>query len=197
MALVDRAQRIITAPAAEWPVIATEPATVGALYSGYIVPLALIAPICSFVSSAIFLHRPGGIVAAAVIAVMSFVLELVNVFIVALIAEALAPSFNGVKDRIQALKWVSYSYTAKWVSGIALLIPIAGALIALIGGLYSLYTLYLGAVPMIKVPQEKAVGYVVVVILVAIVIAVIITFIVGIVFAMMAAGAIMSTGGIH
>ncbi len=46
MSLVDRARNIITNPAAEWPVIAGEPASVGSLYTGYVIPLALIAPIC-------------------------------------------------------------------------------------------------------------------------------------------------------
>ena len=66
-------------------------------------------------------------------------------------------------------------------------------MISLIGGLYSLYDLYLGAVQMMKVPQDKAIGYVVVVILVAIVISVLI----GVLGGIIGAGAIISSGAYH
>ncbi|MBD5654921.1 MAG: hypothetical protein IAI50_07035 [Candidatus Eremiobacteraeota bacterium] len=45
--MIDRVRGIITLPAAEWPLIALEPATPSSPYSSYIVPLALIAPICT------------------------------------------------------------------------------------------------------------------------------------------------------
>jgi hypothetical protein len=195
VALVDRAQRILTTPAAEWPVIAQEPATPASLYSGYIVPLAAIPPIGSFLSTVLFLHR--GIFAAAVISLVSFVAALVSVYLVALIAENVAPSFGAGKDRIAALKWVAYSYTASWVAGIALLIPVIGAFVALLGSLYSLYLLFLGAVPVMRVPQEKAIGYVAVVIVAAIVLGVFVGLIVGILFGILAAGTMLTTGGIH
>lgn len=197
MALVDRAQRIITAPAAEWPVISAEPVTIPALYTGYIIPLALIGPVCALISSVLFVHRPGILIAAIVIAALGFALELANIFIVALIAEALAPSFNGVKDRLAALKWIAYAATPKWVAGLANLIPVVGGLIAFAGALYSLYVLYLGGVPMMKVPQDKSVGYVVVVILIAIAVSIVIGFAIAAVFAAMMVGAAISSGAFH
>jgi len=197
VALVDRAQRIITSPAAEWPVIDAEPATIPGLYTGYIVPLALIGPICTLISSVLFVHRPGALIVGVVAAALGFVAELVDVFIVALIAEALAPSFNGVKDRIAALKWVAYAATPRWIAGVANLIPVFGALIVLVAALYSLYVLYLGTVPMMKVPQDKSIGYVVVVILISIVVFFIFAAIIGSVVAALAIGAAVSSGALH
>ncbi len=195
MALIDRAQRIITAPAAEWPLIATEPTPPGPLYSNYIVPLALITPVCTFLSIVLFSHR--AVFLGAVIAIASFVLELVNVAIIALIAEALVPSFNGVKDRSAAFKWIGYSYTPRWVAGFAMLVPIAGPVISLIGAVYALYVLYLGAVPMMRVAPDKAAGYTIVVIVAAIVLFILVALVIGILFTLLAAGAIMSAGGLH
>jgi hypothetical protein len=192
---VDRAQRIITSPQTEWPAIAVEPTTPAALYSGYIVPLALITPVCSLVSTILFLHRT--IFLGAVIAITSFVLELVAVYVVALIADALAPSFNGVKDQTQALKWIAYSYTPRWIAGVATLIPVLGALIALLGSLYSLYLLYLGAVPVIRVPAEKGIGYTIVVVIASIVLFVVIGVVLTLIFTLLAVGTAISTGGIH
>ena len=192
VALVDQAKSIILTPATEWPVIANSaPVPPATLYTSYIIPLALIAPVCSLISSILFLHFP--FVTAIVVAVLAFVLELVGVFVVALIGQTLAPSFNGTADQDKALKLIAYSYTPKWIAGVALLIPVLGSLISLIGGLYSLYVLYLGAVPMMKVPQDKAIGYVVVVILVAIVISVLI----GVLGGIIGAGAIISSGAYH
>jgi len=195
VALVDRVQRIIASPQTEWPVIALEPSTPASLYSSYIVPLAAIAPICSLVSTLAFLHR--SLIFAVVIALVSYIIELVGVFVIALIADALSPSFNGVKDQSQALKWIAYAYTPRWVAGIAALIPVVGALIILLGGLYSLYLLYLGVVPVMRVPQEKAAGYTIVVIVASIVLFVVIGFVVGLLVAFLTAGAILSSGGVH
>jgi hypothetical protein len=192
MALADRVRGIITQPAAEWPVIAVEPATPASLYSGYIVPLALITPVCTVLSYALFLHF--AVVLAVVIAIAMFALELVYVFVVALIADALAPSFDGVKDSTQSLKWIAYSLTPRWVAGVLTLVPGVGALLVLVGSLYSLYVLYLGAVPMMRVPQQKAVGYTIVLILCVVILGVVIGAILG---AIVTALAISAAVGLH
>lgn len=162
MALADRVKNIIVKPAAEWQVIAPEPATVGGLYTGYIIPLAAIGPVCTFIGQAVFLHH---VAFAAFGAVVSFVLQLVAVFVLALIADALVTSFGGVKNGTQSLKWVAYANTPGWVAGVFGLIPIVGGIFILLASLYGLYVLYLGAQPIMNVPSDKSVGYTVVVIL--------------------------------
>ncbi|MBD5635947.1 MAG: YIP1 family protein [Candidatus Eremiobacteraeota bacterium] len=185
MSLVNRVQNIIIRPKLEWPVIAMEPATPASLYTSYIIPLAAIGPIFSFLSYALFLHHP---IVGAAIAALSFVLELAYVFVAALIAQALASSFDGANDRIEALKWIAYSYTPRWVAGIALVIPIFGALLLLVASIYSLYVLYLGVGPTMRVPPEKSVGYVVVVILCLILVG----FVVGAIVAAVGAAVMLS-----
>jgi hypothetical protein len=174
MSLVDRAKGILINPKNEWAVIDTEPATTGSLYSGYIVPLAAIPPIASFIGWSLlgvsvlgFRYR---IAAGTAItgAVVQYVLSLVGTFVLALIIDALAPNFGGQKSQVQALKVAAYSSTASWVAGIFLLIPSLGILAAL-GGLYSLYLLYLGLPIVMKAPTEKALGYTAVVVIAAIV----------------------------
>ena len=64
----------------------------------------------------------------------------------------------------QAIKLSAYSATAGWVAGIFYLIPSLWILAA-IGGLYSLYLFYLGLPVLMKVPAEKAVPYIVVIII--------------------------------
>ncbi len=45
---------------------------------------------------------------------------------------------------MQALKLAAYAFTAAWVAGVAQVVPWIGALIALAGGIYSIYLFYLG-----------------------------------------------------
>ena len=175
MALVDRVKNILLSPKTEWEVIDAEPTTTADLYKGYIIPLAAIGPVAHAIGSSVFgisvpfLGTYRTPIASAVSqAVVSYVLILVAVFVLAIIIDALAPTFNGTPNRIQALKVAAYSYTASWVGGIFMLIPMLSMLSVLLG-LYSLYLLYLGLPVLMKSPPEKAISYTVVVILAAIV----------------------------
>ena len=51
--IFSRAKSILLTPRTEWPVIAAEPDTVGGLYSGYIVVMAAIPAVVSFLSSSL------------------------------------------------------------------------------------------------------------------------------------------------
>src|SRR3546814_2696088 len=75
---------------------------------------------------------------------LQYVLVLAIVYVVALIINALAPTFGGQKDMTQALKTVAYAWTASWVAGIAVIVPWLGWLIAVAGAVYAIYLLYLG-----------------------------------------------------
>ncbi|MGH7537844.1 MAG: Yip1 family protein [Gemmatimonadales bacterium] len=174
MGLIDRAKNILLQPKQEWPVIDAEQTSTGALYTGYVIPLAAIGPVASLIGWSAFGMRvpflgsdriPIGI--GLRMAVVQYVLALIGVFVLALIIDALAPTFGGQKSQTQALKVAVYSSTAAWVAGIFGLIP-ALAILSILG-LYSLYLLYLGLPILMRAPQDKAMGYTVVVIICAIV----------------------------
>src|SRR3546814_11337083 len=95
---------------------------------------------------------------------MSYVLTLAAIYIVALVIDALAPTFGGQKNPIQALKVAVYSGTAGWVAGIASLLPTLALLGGLVGGLYSRYLPSLGPPRLMTAPGDKAVDYTVVVV---------------------------------
>jgi hypothetical protein len=119
-------------------------------------------------------------------ALVAYVLSLVAVYVLALIIDGLAPTFNGQRSQIQALKVAAYSSTASWVAGIFALIP--GLRILTILGLYSLYLLYLGLPIVMKAPREKAMSYTAVVLLAAIVLFMLIGVVAGQFMALPAAG---------
>jgi hypothetical protein len=174
MNLVDRAKRILLSPRTEWPVIDVEPTTLAQLYTGYVMPLAAIGPIAQIIGYSLFgisvpfmgtYRVPVGSVITS--ALVTYVLSLLAPYVLALIIDGLAPTFNGQRNQIQALKLAAYSSTASWVAGIFLLIPGLRPLTIL--GLYSLYLLYLGLPILMKSPREKAVTYTGVVVLAAVV----------------------------
>lgn len=172
--IVQRAKDILLKPKETWPVIAAEPATTQSIYVPYVVALAAIGPLASLIGGqlvgfsalGVTWHPPIG--TAITSAILSYGLTLATVFILALVIDGLAPNFGGQKDQIQALKVAAYSGTAAWVGGIFGLIPALG-LIGLLFALYGLYLLYLGLPVLMKVPQDKALGYTAVVVVVAIV----------------------------
>jgi hypothetical protein len=140
-------------------------------------------------------------IAAVIFAVAQYVLTLVGVYVIAFIVDALAPSFGGEKNQVQALKLVAYGYTAAWVAGVLNIIPLLGALASLVGGIYSLYTIYLGLPKLMKNPADKTVGYFIVTIVVAVVVYAVIGLVVGMIVGMLAVGALATgaaaTGAIH
>jgi hypothetical protein len=181
--LVTRVKNILMTPRAEWPRIDAEPATVGGIYASYVAILAAIGPVASLIGQQVFGYSMFGITYKPPIgysiaqAVLTYVLSLVGIYVIALIIDALAPSFGGTKDNLKAFKVAAYSWTAAWIAGIFGIIPMLGILAIL--GLYSLYLLYLGLPVLMKVPQDKAIGYTLVIVVVAIVVWFIIAAIVG------------------
>ncbi|MEH0196015.1 Yip1 family protein [Caulobacter sp. CCNWLY153] len=183
--LVGRVKRLLLTPSPEWERIDTEPATIKGLYVGYICILAAIPAVAGLVGSLVFGHGIPGVatirpspVGAIVGAVVGYGLSLLSVFVLGLIIDALAPSFDGQKNRLQAFKVAAYSGTAGWVAGIFGLFPPL-AIIGGLAGLYGLYLLYTGLPRVMKAPKEKAIGYTIVTVLCAIVLYVIVGFITG------------------
>lgn len=200
MNLVDRVKNILLQPKQEWNSIAGETTDVKTLYTGYIMILAAIPAVISIISTAILGSMLGSMGASVglgfgvVAAVMGYVLGLGMVYVVALIADALAPSFDGEKDFLQSLKLVAFSMTASWVGAVFNIIPFLGWLISFAASLYGIYIFYTGVTTMKKVPEAKAVGYTVVVIIAAIVVGFIIGAITG---AVMMMGTMGAVGGLR
>lgn len=196
--IIARVKAILMTPKTEWPVIDTEPATIADIYKNYVVILAAIPAVCSFIkTSLIGISVPFagtiriGIGAGLSGAIVTYVLSLATLYVMALIVDALATSFDAQKNQVQAFKTVAYAYTASWVAGFGQIVPYLGLLIALAGGIYSIYLLYLGVQYTMRCPPQKAAGYTAVAIIVAIVLGLVVGMVVGGITGM---GAAMSGG---
>lgn len=160
MAIVERIKGILLDPKAEWPRIAAEPATTQAIYTGYVMLLAAIGPVATFVG-----FSELGIPWALRLAVGAYVMTLVVTFVLALVVDTLAPSFGGSKDFIASLKLVAYAFTAVYLAGIAHVIGHMAGIVILLAAIYAWYTFFLGAPVLRKCSAEKAVPFTLVVLL--------------------------------
>jgi hypothetical protein len=163
--IIERIKNILTTPKTDWPVIADEPATVSDLYKSYIAILAAIPAIVGFIKGSLIGYSVVGMTVRTPIGsgltgmLIGYVLGLVMIYVMALIIDALAPTFGGQKNQIQALKTAAYAWTASWIANIGLIVPWLGLLIVLAGLGYSIYLLYLGLPITMKCPPEKSAGY--------------------------------------
>ncbi|TJY59768.1 YIP1 family protein [Sinimarinibacterium sp. CAU 1509] len=174
--VLARVREVLLNPAAEWSVIAAEPDTVAGLYRRYILWLAALPAIAGFLKISVFgIGMPMfgsvriGFGSGLINAVLQYGVGLVVVYLLALLVNALAPSFGAQKDMTQALKTTAYASTASWIGGALVLVPWLGALLALCGGLYAIYLLYLGLPKVMGCAPERALPYTAVTVLCAVI----------------------------
>jgi len=179
MNLQTRVINILSKPAQEWPIIASESTDVAALYKEYIIPLAAIPAICGFLGMTLIgvsvplvgqIRTP--MISGLAGLIVAYVLSLLGIFLAAFIVDKLAPSFQSSGGIVQALKMVAFASTPSWVAGVLQLVPLLGAL-ALLAALYGVYLFYLGLPSVMKTPPDKVIPYMVVSAVVIIVISVV------------------------
>lgn len=188
--LIERVKNILLTPKTEWPVIAQESTDVAKLYTGYIMILAAIPAVINFLA---YLFA-GSVFAALVALILGYALSLGMTFVLAVIIDALAPTFGAQKNQIQALKTAAYANTAGWIGGIFGIIPILGVLLVWAAIIYGYVLLYFGLPHTMKSPPEKTVGYFVVVLVISFVLSFICMMVLGGIVAAMLIGSAMVAG---
>lgn len=184
MNVIERAKKLLLSPKAEWAVIDGETHTVQGLFTQYVMILAAIPAVASFIGYSLvgisgfgFSYRvPIGPGLAHM--VLSYVMMVGAVYLLALVIDALAPTFGAQKNFNQALKLAAFAPTAAWVAGIFSIIP-ALAILTLLGSLYTLYLLFIGLPVLMRVPEDKTVPYFVVLLIAFLVIGFVIGMIAG------------------
>ncbi len=182
MTLITRVKNIVLRPDSEWPDIATERGGAASLMR-YVATLALIPTICRFAGDSIIgvsvsvgtfrVPLLTGLIGMAI----GYIFEFVAVYAVALIINALAPSFRSQHNFRNALKLSVYSFTPAWLAGIFFLIP--GLHFLAILGLYGFYLLWTGMTPLMGTPRDRTLLYAFTVLIAAIAITIILSIVQG------------------
>jgi hypothetical protein len=169
MDILQRARNIIMTPKTEWLVIVAEEPNTAEILKDYVLPLALIPAIAYIIGFGVIGRGMMSSFSWGIaMGLIQFILAFVGVYLSAYVIAYMAPRFGSQQDMGRAVQLVAYSYTPAWVAGILSLVPALGVLV-FVAGLYGLYLMYLGLPQMMKTPQDKVVGYLVVSIIVLIV----------------------------
>ncbi len=187
MDLVQRAKAMVLSPADEWRAIEPESGDAVYLFANYVAILAAIPPVCEFLRRGLFgwggmhfrhLHHHLGFFPSLFGALIHYLVAFVVVYAMAVIIDALAPTFSAQKSQQNAMKLSVYSMTPAWLAGVFALIPGLGFL-RLLALLYSFYVFWLGLPILMKPPSEKAGPYALAVIACGIVLYFIVAAVVG------------------
>ena len=164
MNLVERARAICLSPAATWPVIEQESTDYQQLFVPYMVILAAIPAVATFIGMSIIGIGGFGMsfrvpfVNGLGMMISQYIMTLVMVFAWGWLISALAPTFGGQPNVLQGVKLSVYASTPSMLAGVFGIIPTLGVL-SILGGLYALYLVYLGLPVLMKNPSEKTLPY--------------------------------------
>jgi hypothetical protein len=174
MNLVERVKAILLSPKTEWRVIEGEPGDANYLFTNYVAILAAVPAVAALLG---YTFAGMGLGRALIFAIFLYVIYGIAWYVEALVIDALAPTFGGVKNSSNALKVAAYSSTAGWLAGIFQLIPPLAILGIL--GLYSIYLLWLGLPVLMKSPPDRATGYTAAVVVIMFVIMFVVMLVIG------------------
>jgi Yip1 domain len=182
MDIVERAKAITLNPAATWPVIEAEKHDAKSLFVPYLLILAAIPAVCSFIG--LSLVGMGGfgfnfrvpVASGLAMMITTYILSIIMTFGMGWLASALAPTFGGQSDLVQGLKLAVFGGTPMMLAGIFNILP-ALSIIGLLVALYSLYVMYLGLPVLMKNPKEKTIVYMVVLIIASIIAGVVLSMV--------------------
>jgi hypothetical protein len=174
MDIVTRAKAITFNPAATWPVIEAETHDAKSLFVPYMLILAAIPAIASFIG--LSLVGMGGfglnfripIGSGIAMMITTYIMSLVMTYGMGWLTSALAPTFGGQSNLSQGLKLAVFGATPMMLAGVFNVLP-ALSIIGLLAALYSLYVMYTGLPILMKNTKEKTIVYMVVLILASII----------------------------
>jgi uncharacterized membrane protein len=166
MNLIERVKNIIVTPKTEWNAIDSESDTLSGIITKYVLPLAAVGAICTFIGYAFVgvdlgVIRMKGMDWGIKMAISNIVTTIVGVVVTSFVVDALAPSFGSEKNINKSAQLVAYGNTPAFIGALLSVIP-ALALIGGLFGLYGIYLMYLGLGPLKKTPDDKKVIYLVV-----------------------------------
>lgn len=155
--LVQRVIQLLLKPAEEWQVIANERPNKKELLIRYVLVLAIVPAVCSFLYYAVFSEYT--VIYGVVKAISQYLLAITMVYVSSIITDKLSPSFEAEHNPERSFQLVTYAMTPVWVSSILWLVPGISVVSSIIGFAYMLYILMKG-IPVMKQPlEEKVKGF--------------------------------------
>ena len=163
MEIINRIKNVLISPKTEWVTIEEENKPHLKVFTGYIVPLALIPAVAAFIGYGLIGYsvlgiQIGGLGIGIKYAISHYITMLGGVYLTAFVISLLAENFGSEKDFNKAFSLVAYAYTPVLIGGVFQIYYSLSILVTLTS-IYSLYLLFIGLQPMMKTPAEKRVSY--------------------------------------
>lgn len=171
--IIERVKAIVLKPRETWEAISGEETTIIGLGKEYLLVLAAVPAVCSFLGKWIIgwriPFRFGRVIRLSfgeslVVSILWYVMTVAGVWLMGKVISFLAPKFGSEQDDVKGFKLSVYAYTPYFAAGILLIIPSLGILTTL-AGLYGLYLLYIGLPIVMGTPKEKSLAYTIVIII--------------------------------
>jgi Yip1 domain len=160
--VLARARELLLRPRSAWPRIAAEVVTQESLYRDYIAFVAAVAPLAAFIKGSLLgvptaygVSLRIGWVPGLVALIVNYLLLLVAVYVLALAIAALAPGFEGRRNRLAALKLAGYGSTPALLGAAAVLLPALGTPVHVACLVYGIHVLRLGLPVLLGVPRDR------------------------------------------
>ncbi len=183
--IFNRVKDIVLKPKETWNTISTEETSVAKLGREYLLILAAVPSLASFLGNWIigiripfvgFYRLTFG--ESLINSIVIYILIVAEIWAVGKLISLLAKNFSSNRDDIRGFKVAVYIFTPYLASGVFNLIPYFSPLM-LIAGLYGLYLLYIGLPVVMETPKEKSLPYFVVILTAIVLIFIIVSMISG------------------
>ena len=164
--LLSRVKGMLLSPRVEWSLIAAESQATPRLYTGFVMPLAILDALIAFIHVSIVgttepligtvrVPVTGGLITALLV----FGCGLSGIFVIAWIIDALAPFFGAMRNRRVASAVAAYASTPIWLATAFVPFPTLWPPLQVLAVIYHTYLLYLGLRLLIKAPRDRVLGY--------------------------------------
>lgn len=163
---LGRLKGVLFAPKSEFARIAAESIAISRIYTGFVMPLALLDALVGFIHvSVVGTTEPltgtvraslaGGLLTAALV----FVFGLLGICTVAWVIDALAPFFGAVPNRRLASATAAYASTPIWLATVLVPLPTVWAPVEVLAVIYHTWLLYLGLGVLMRAARDRVLGY--------------------------------------
>jgi len=168
--LLSHAPGMFTRPAAEWNTIREEGASASQIYIAYACILALITPVCAFISTTMFGWEvtEGRVIKLSTssslqLNILTYGAMLFGIFVLGWMIDWMAKTYGGQQEKniTQGIALTAYACTPLFLAGFALLYPVpwVNMLVYLIAACYSGYLIYSGIPILMGIDKDRAVMF--------------------------------------
>ncbi|MGP8124435.1 MAG: Yip1 family protein [Nitrososphaerales archaeon] len=183
MGTINRAIALVRNPVGFMTSDRDAPATVRSIMINYVAVLAAIPFFATLIGDLWYYSLLGGYAGifigfAFVSAVLTYILDVIAVYVIGFVIQLLASNFGTAKDQVKSLKLSAYVFTPVFLISVLNIIPLLGIL-TILGVLYGLYILYMGLPIVLGTAKDRVVPYLVTIVVVTLIVYFVIAVIIG------------------